>query len=407
VSADVTLVSPYPTPGQQSRSGVAWYTRALATALTGEGAQVRVVAPYEGPPGAGPDGRTVTEMDGGVRVDRCFGRGPGDPARAVTAALEERSPVVHLQHETFLYGGPASVPGVLYGLGRLRRAGRGPVVTMHQVVDPSTVDASFTDMHRVGVPPLLARTGLATIQWSVARLARRVVVHEQMFRQLIPNSVVLPLGGDAVASVDPAQAARSCELRAAAGAGPDTLLVLAFGFVAPYKGLDRALEAVQRSGSGVRLVVAGAEHPRLQGRGYLDGLRSAYPEVAHFTGYVPEEDVTPWFQAADAALLAYPRPFSSSGVLAHAVAHRVAALVSPGMAEVIGFPPSLALPVEPAAMGRRLAELAADRPRLADLADHTAALQVGRSWPEVARRHLDLYEEVTGAQRSSRRPVAV
>lgn len=405
MSPDVTLVSPYPPRGGEGRSGVAWYTRALAGALSAEGARVAVVAPCDA--GAGLADRPGLEMDGDVQIDRCFRRGPAGLARAVTAALHHRSPVVHVQHETFLYGGPGSVPGVLYGLGRLRRAGCGPVVTMHQVVEPSTVDAAFTDMHRVAVPPVVARAGLATVQASVARLASRVVVHEDAFRKVLPDSVVFPLGGDQVAAVDPAQAARATELRAAAGAGPDTMLVLAFGFVAPYKGIEAALEAARRAGPAVRLVVAGAEHPRLRGRGYLDGLRARYGDVAAFAGYVPDEDVTPWYRAADAALLAYPKPFSSSGVLAHAVNHGVPALVSPLMAEVIGFPPEATVPVEPAALAHRLDQLAADRSQLAGLAERTSALQPGRSWPEVARRHLDLYEEVTGAQRASRRTLAV
>lgn len=395
--ADVTLVSPYPNPEQPSESGVAWYTQGLARALAGRGARVAVVAPGE---------RTTlrTERDGTVEVNRCFSRGAAGALRAAGAALATGSPVVHVQHEAFLYGGPESVPSVLMGLARLRQAGRGPVVTMHQVVEPASVDRGFTDIHRVRIPPPLARAGLATMQGSVARIASTVIVHEPAFRRVVPGSVVLPLGGDhsvglPAGEVEP----RRDELRAAAGVGPDALLVLCFGFVAPYKGFEAVLQAARLARPHVRVVVAGAEHPRLKGQGYLTGLQHRYGDAAFFTGFVPDDEVGAWFSAADAVVLPYPQPFSSSGVLAHAISYGVAALVSPQMGEVIGLPPEHSIPIDPAAMAENLSELALDRSRLAEVAARTAALRAGRSWAELAERHLELYQEVINAQSAPRR----
>lgn len=167
MSTDVALISPYPEPGQPSETGVAWYTQGLARALARAGAAVTVVAPG----GDGSVGRV--ETDGEVRVERCFTRGPTGPLRAAGAALSTGAPVAHVQHEAFLYGGPGSVPGMLAALGRLKGRSRGPVVTMHQVVAPQSIDRSFTGMHRVGIPPAVARTGLSTLQSSISRLVSR------------------------------------------------------------------------------------------------------------------------------------------------------------------------------------------------------------------------------------------
>ena len=421
--ADVTLVSPYPNPDQPSESGVAWYTQGLARALTGQGARVSVIAP-------GHRKTFRTERDGAVEVNRCFSRGTAGAMRAAGAALATGAPVVHVQHEAFLYGGPDSVPSVLMGLARLRRAGRGPVVTMHQVVDPASVDRAFTDIHRVRIPPRMARAGLATIQGSVARIASTVIVHEPAFRRVVPGSVVLPLGGDHSArsagpdagsyaghhsgsdtgaehhpgpEAEPVAGPDRDDLRSAAGAAPGVLLILCFGFVAPYKGFEAVLEAAQLAGPNVRVVIAGAEHPRLKGHGYLAGLQQRYGDGAFFTGFVPDEEVGAWFRAADAIALPYPQPFSSSGVLALAISHGVAALVSPQMGEVIGLSAAHSIPIDPPAMAEALSALALDRSRLAELAAGTADLRVGRSWEELAERHLELYEEVIYAQHSSRR----
>lgn len=398
--ADVALVSPYPTGDHTARSGVAWYTRCLARSLTDAGASVTVFSPGDPP-------TFRAEMDGRVRVERCFRRGPAGAMKAASAALRADAPVVHVQHEAFLYGGADSVPGVLWSLARLRQASRGPVVTMHQVVEPSAVDRAFREVHQVNIPTPVARAGLATMQASVARIASRVIVHEQPFQRVLPGSVVFPLGGHRPPEPDRATSARAGRFREESGAADDDLLVLCFGFVAPYKGVEAALQGAQLAGPRVKLVVAGAEHPRLRGRGYLDGLRARYGHAAYFTDFVPDEDVAPWFAAADAVLLPYPQPFSSSGVLALAISHGVPALVSAPLAAVIGCPPEASVPLEPGQLAARLDDLATDKAELARIAAWTAAQQAGRSWAEVAERHLALYEEVIHAQRASRRPARV
>ena len=129
---DLTMVAPY--PGLQRRaklpSGVAAYTERLSTALAGQGVAVKVIAPeVEGEPDR-------ARVDG-VTVERSFRRGANALPAAATAARRTGAPIVHLQFETFLYGGPSSVPGVAPALATLRSGGQLPVVTMHQVVDPT------------------------------------------------------------------------------------------------------------------------------------------------------------------------------------------------------------------------------------------------------------------------------
>ena len=398
---DIAMIAPYPSPGSRTTSGVAWYSQNLARALADEGAAVTVLAPSD-------DQGSSSELDGEVRVRRCFAKGPAGLLRASGAALRSGARVSHVQHEAFLFGGPEAVPGLIGGLARLRRAGAGPVVTMHQVVRPAQVDRSFTELHRVSMPAPLARAGLSTLQQSIGRIARRTIVHERAFARQVPGSVVLPVGSiRSTADEKPERRRQTDErlsaLRAQYGIGPDEFVVLCFGFVAPYKGLEAALSAAEVAGHPVRVVVAGGEHPRLSGQGYLDGLEERFGATATFTGYVPERDVSSWFQAADAVLLAYPTAFSSSGVLALALEHGVPALLSPPLAEMTGLPPRMSTPLEPSLLAQRLVRLSKRGTELAELARWSAGLAEGRSWPQVARRHLEIYEEVTDAQRSASR----
>ena len=293
---------------------------------------------------------------------------------------------VHLQHETFLYGGASSVPGLLPALAAMRRSRARTVVTMHHVVSGG-IDASFTRLHRVAAPASLARAGLGGVRGTIRRLADRVIVHEPAFADAVRGATVVPHG---VARPEPLTRA---DARVRLGCEDKRLTVLCFGFVAPYKGLEPALDAAATLADDVLLVVAGGEHPRLAAAGdpYGERLRATHPH-ARFTGYVPDAEVGAWFVAADVALFLYPRPVSTSGGLALAFAHRTPVLLSPELAATVSAPAALVAPRDTRELAARLAALAAGRPSsLAALRTAVDELGRDRSWPAVARRHLEIY----------------
>jgi glycosyltransferase involved in cell wall biosynthesis len=387
---DVALISPYPPRGERHGgwTGVASYTANLARALSECGADVAVVAPSE-------DGEPALAADGPVRVERPFGRGAAAVPSAVRAACRTGADVVHLQHEAFLYGGPSSVPGLVTGLSSLRRARPGSVVTMHHVVDSRSVDRSFTRMHRVKAPPSVARAGLSAVGGAIGRLADRVIVHEPAFADRVRNSTVVPHG------VEAAETPARDQARSRLGLARFT--VLCFGFVAPYKGLESALDATRVAGPEVELVVAGGEHPRLRETGdrYLEHLRDSNPH-ARFTGFVPDDDVADWFAAADVALFLYPQPVSTSGGVALALAHGTPFLLSPEMAATARAPKALVASRDPSQLAALLRHLASDPAALDRVRDAAYAMSGDRSWHAVAQRHLEIYEEVNRADSSSR-----
>jgi glycosyltransferase involved in cell wall biosynthesis len=395
VPPDVALVAPYPPAGVRhgGHSGVASYTANLAHALADAGVQVEVIADRL-------DGDPDRFGDGAVQVRRAFTLGPGALPAAASAALATGASIVHLQWELFLYGGPPSLPGLLPALATLRRAraARPLVTTMHQVIDPSEIDRRYTRLHRVGVPAIVARTGLATVQSTVNRASSAVIVHEEPFRQWVPGATVIPHG---IEVRDPADRAAS---RRHLGVDPDRFVALCFGFLAPYKGVEVVLEAAALAGPGVEVVIAGGEHPRLAGRDqFAAELRARYGHAARFTGWVPEDDVARWFAAADVAVFPYPKPFAASGALALALALGTPVLMSPALARCAGAPSTVTVPLDPAALAGRLHDLARQPQRLDDLAGWATTLADGRTWPRVARRHADLYEELIHDSRTAGR----
>jgi glycosyltransferase involved in cell wall biosynthesis len=402
---DVALIAPYPQVGVRhgGMSGVASYASNLAHALADAGAEVEVVAPLD------PGQPARREHDGPVRVRRAFPRSSAGAPHALRAALRTGAPVVHLQHEFFLYGGPASTPSLVLALHGLRARRRRSLATLHQVVDPTRVDRGFTELHRVRVPTWAARGGLSAMQRAMRRGADRILVHEPAFARVVPGAEVVPHGIEPDAHAHdraPAQRASArAQARRALGLGEDRLCVLCFGFLAPYKGLETVLEAAALAGPAIELVVAGGEHPRLVAGGdrYHRSLHEHYGAHARFTGRVADEHVARWFLAADLAAFMYPQPFSSSGALALALAHRTPVLVSPELADTAALPASLAAPREPAALARRMRALAHDPAAREGLREATAGIARERAWPAVAARHLELYEEVRRGPRTARR----
>lgn len=401
---DLTMISPYPPAGSRhaGRSGVASYAGNLAHALGERGLRVTVVAPTE------PDLPAARERDGPVTVERRFNRGPRAVPTAARLALATGAPVVHVQHELFLYGGVGAMPGLLPGLGLLRAAGVGPVVTMHHAIDPAGIDAEFARMHQVRAPRHAVRAGLASVQATIGRLARRVIVHEPAFAPLVRDATVVPHGveGVAAAAGAPAGAPGTASPTSSPAADGEAeseddlrLTLLCFGFLAPYKGLELALEAASLAREDVRLLVVGGEHPRFAEAGEPFGaaLRERWPGVAEFAGYVPDTELPRWFARADLALFLYRRPFATSGALALAVAHGLPALLSPTLAELMGGAPELVAPTEAPALAARLQALAADRAGLEPLRRRSADLVADRTWESVAGRHAEIYGEVSRA----------
>ena len=187
----------------------------------------------------------------------------------------------------------------------------------------------------------------------------------------------------------------------AAAEGP---VVLFFGLLRPFKGLDVLLEA-WRGIEGAELWIVGM--PRMD----LAALRAQAPPGVRFVPrFVADAEVAALFRRADVAVLPY-RKADQSGVLFTALAFGTPFVASDvgGFGEVAATGAGeVVAPGDPAALHAALAALLADpdrRTRMAAAA-HEAA-QTAYSWDAAARRTLALYEAlgaVTPALRHNAAP---
>jgi glycosyltransferase involved in cell wall biosynthesis len=180
----------------------------------------------------------------------------------------------------------------------------------------------------------------------------------------------------------------------------DRPVVLLFGLMRPYKGIDVLLEAWrgvdgQAPIEDAELLIAGM--PRMD----ISALREAAPANVSFDPhFVGDEELPAYFERADLVVLPYLQA-DQSGVLFTALAFGKPLLLS----DVGGFPEMAATGAarivaagDPRALGQALRELLADRATLGEMSAKAKAAAEGRySWEAVAAAHVKLYERLLKA----------
>ncbi|MEA2248750.1 MAG: hypothetical protein QOH46_3279 [Solirubrobacteraceae bacterium] len=341
------------------------YDHALCAALARAGARVRLVTSAFGH-GEAPAAE-------GYAVDERFYRGvpargrlrvPAKLARHVpdmlaTAARSRGAGVVHFQ---WLAAQPVDV--------HLLRAFRRPLVlTAHDVLPreprPGQLAAQRRLYDRVDAVVVHTAPGRTRLVDDLGVAPGKVHV--------IPHGVLRPTGDDGLPP----------ELE-----GIEGPVVLFFGLLRPYKGLDVLLEA-WRGIAGAELWVVGM--PRMD----TAALHAAAPSGVRFVErFIPDGQVAALFRRADLAVLPY-REIDQSGVLFTALGAGTPMVLSDvggfpeiardGAAELVPAGDSAAL----TATIQRLLDDPAARERLSAGARRAAADRY--SWDAIARRHLELY----------------
>ena len=157
------------------------------------------------------------------------------------------------------------------------------------------------------------------------KLADRIFVHtEKMKRDLVegfgkPISAVhvIPYGiNDAV----PVSTLSRTQARKSLGVGDSERVILFFGTIRPYKGIECLISAFNALGDGnsYHLVIAG--EPKRESTSYLSEIQeaiqsSSFPQrITLRPEHIPDEEIERYFKAADVLALPYRKIFQS-GIL--------------------------------------------------------------------------------------------
>jgi glycosyltransferase involved in cell wall biosynthesis len=353
------------------------YDRSLCAALARHGADVELVTSrFDHGPVPPPDGYQVTEL-----FHRHSAAGAGGPAARLLKGGEH-----------------------LAGMVRHRRRPRSADVVHYQWLPLPALDSRLLAQVR---PRVMTAHGVLREEAFERRLARGlrgllermdavVALSEHGARRLRESGIepehvrAIPHGAFDYLTRLPNEVPLSAEL--AAVEGP---VILCFGLVRPYKGVDVLLDAF-RELEGAELWVVG----RPLGMS-LDGLRAQAEQAPGRVRFVPrfvaDDELPAYFRRADLVVLPY-RDAEQSGVLFAALAFGKAIVMS----DVGGFPEvaahgagRLVSPGDPQALAAELDLLLANPEERARLAAAAAAAAAGPySWDLIARQTLALYGEL-------------
>jgi len=357
------------------------YDRALAAGLTRHGAEVELLTSrflYGQVPAA--EGYRAEEFF----YRRTAARGLGAPARRAVKAAEH-------------------VPDML----RLRRRAGADVVHYQWLTVPA-LDALLLPPRRPRLmtahyilPPRPSRLQLDLTRRLFGRMDA-VIAHSEHGAERLRGEVgldparvrVIPHGAFDYLARLPQERPLPAELE-----GAEAPVILFFGLLRPYKGLDTLLQAFRRL-DGPELWIVG--NPRMD----LEPLRrladAAPGRVRFITRFVADAEIPAIFRRADLVVLPY-RDAEHSGVLYTALAFAKPLLLSAvgGFPELAAAGAARIVPAEdPAELAMALEELSADqtaREELGEAARRAAAETY--SWDQAARRTLALYEELLEARR--------
>jgi len=401
----VGLVCGYLNP---MRDGVADYTRRLAVHLRATGLEPLVLTSFACAETAG-SGTVGVTQHWDVR----------GVAAAASAFRRLELDLLHVQYAPSVFGSS-------------------PAVGLLPLLLPRRVPLVMT-LHEYGVwPGSGRRRRVRSALWSAAersgRLDRetllltsrsaRLLVTSPEHRDVLvarfprhpPASVEVPVGLNV--EIAPGDRARCrAEVRRELGAAPEAPLVVFFGFLHPEKSLDRLIAALAvlrgRRPDTQLLIVGGAESHSVPSaaarrlRQDLDKVAAAcgVQEQVHFTGYLPDAEVSRLLQAADAAALplnAGVTRKSGSLLAAFAAGVPVVATAPPGEVRgpteidgVLRIPPR-----DTAALTDALGQVLGDGALADRLTTAGRAHAASQGWEAIAAQHAEIYARVMSSGRS-------
>ena len=179
-------------------------------------------------------------------------------------------------------------------------------------------------------------------------------------------------------------------------------VILFFGYITGYKNVSLLIESAKflKVDNWV-ILIAGGLHPRLIGDGdyvrYVSQLHKRASKISEqnilFKGFIPEEEISSYFSAADLIIFPYNICMASSGPLSLAVSYGRPFLVADSFREVIAFDDIVFLN-EPKKLAEKIDSFFANPTFRIKSLEWVKKFKIGRSWDEVAKKTFFLYTEL-------------
>jgi len=316
------------------------------------------------------------------------------PAYIETARRIEASgaQALWVQHEYGIYGGPAGE----HLIALLDRLSIPVIATLHTVLEKPNPDER-------------------RVMEALLRRASRVIVMAEKGREILKRVhgaddkkiAMIPHGVPDRPFADPE------DFKPRFG-WQGREVILTFGLLAPSKGIETMIEAmpaIAEARPDSLYVILGATHPNLvahEGEAYRERLKALADElgvaehVAFVDGFVEQDELLDYLQAADVYATPYPNPAQiTSGTLSYAVAVGKPVVSTPYIhaTEILGQEHGVLVPFnDSAAFAREIGRLLADKDARLALAHRAYARGRTMLWPRLAETAMDTLASIIAAR---------
>ena len=235
-------------------------------------------------------------------------------------------------------------------------------------------------------------------------LTHQLIIHSQSGKAEIidlfnisPDKITVIPHGDYKFFIPDSHLSKN-DAKTALGISRSTKTLLFFGSIRPSKGLSTiilALPLVKQSITPVKLLIIGEPYESYKGYRALIEQNSLQNETYEKLDYIPNDEVSLYFTAADLVILPY-REITHSGVLqiAYAFGRAVVATDLDGFREAVedgknGF---LVEPNNPELLAEKITRVLSDESRINAMGHHSQHLSETRySWDSIAEQTISLY----------------
>jgi glycosyltransferase involved in cell wall biosynthesis len=327
-------------------------------------------------------GAPSVDRAGRVEIRRVWQRDRADIGLQLMRAIAgTRADIVWFNLGLSMFGTRpvAAASGIASTLGA-KVLGRRTVVTIHEL-------PALADLDALGFAPRPARAA-GDAMLRVVRCADGIVLTLERYRahlaERMPSASLVHIPHGLWARAEPLPE-------------PADETVLVFGTFGPHKDPGIVAEAVARlreTRPGLRLLIAGADHPRYPG--FMARCRERHRLGNDWLGYVPREELGALFARARVVVVPSLASSGSSGVVHRAVGYGRPVLVSDlpdfraqAAEDDLAFAWFAA--GDPGDLARSLALLLDDRARRAQLAAHNLRALAGRSPARIVDAYLALF----------------
>lgn len=178
-------------------------------------------------------------------------------------------------------------------------------------------------------------------------------------------------------------------------------VLLFFGFIRPYKGVDLLLKAFEKAAEkdlNLKLIIAGSEQEVKKSLFTEINENKFNDRILPFLSYIPNEDIVKYFKAADIVVLPY-NDIDHSGIihLAYSFGKAVLGTNVGDFKEVIINDKSgkVLNGKSPAELSETITEMFKDKDKLYEMGRYAKLLSETKySWHDISRQTIQLYNTV-------------